>query len=54
MSLTNPSIETHRQHFASDNYAGMCPEAMHWFMEANRSGHSPRTAKTSGRSDRRT
>ncbi|MEW6098962.1 MAG: low specificity L-threonine aldolase [Pseudomonadota bacterium] len=41
MSLTNPSIETHRQHFASDNYAGMCPEAMHWFMEANRSGHQP-------------
>lgn len=29
------------QHFASDNYAGMCPEATHWFMEANASGHQP-------------
>lgn len=29
------------QHFASDNYAGMCPEAMHWFLEANASGHEP-------------
>lgn len=41
MSVQNPSIDTCRQHFASDNYAGMCPEAMHWFMEANRSGHQP-------------
>lgn len=30
-----------KQHFASDNYAGMCPEATHWFMEANASGHQP-------------
>ena len=29
------------QHFASDNYAGMCPEATHWFMQANSSGHQP-------------
>jgi threonine aldolase len=32
---------TNRQQFASDNYAGTCPEAMHWFMEANASGHEP-------------
>lgn len=31
----------HTQHFASDNYAGMCPEATHWFMQANASGHQP-------------
>lgn len=30
-----------RQHFASDNYAGTCPEALHWFLEANASGHEP-------------
>ena len=30
-----------RQHFASDNYAGMCPEAMHWLLEADASGHQP-------------
>jgi threonine aldolase len=30
-----------RQNFASDNYAGTCPEAMHWFMQANASGHEP-------------
>lgn len=29
------------QHFASDNYAGVCPEAMKWFIEANNSGHEP-------------
>lgn len=29
------------QQFASDNYAGMCPEATHWFMQANASGHQP-------------
>ena len=34
-------MSTHRQHFASDNYAGMCPEATHWFMQANDSGHQP-------------
>lgn len=34
-------MTTHRQHFASDNYAGMCPEATHWFMQANESGHQP-------------
>lgn len=41
-SLTSaPSQNTTRQHFASDNYAGVCPEAMHWFLEANGSGHQP-------------
>ncbi|MDG1109113.1 MAG: beta-eliminating lyase-related protein, partial [Burkholderiaceae bacterium] len=30
-----------RQQFASDNYAGMCPEAAHWFHTANASGHAP-------------
>jgi threonine aldolase len=30
-----------REHFASDNYAGICPEALHWFLEANASGHQP-------------
>ncbi|WP_050797348.1 threonine aldolase family protein [Hylemonella gracilis] len=41
-SLTSvPSQNTTRQHFASDNYAGVCPEAMHWFLEANASGHQP-------------
>jgi len=29
------------QQFASDNYAGGCPEAMHWLLEANNSGHEP-------------
>ncbi len=29
------------QHFASDNYAGACPEAMKWLIEANNSGHEP-------------
>lgn len=29
------------EHFASDNYAGVCPEALHWFLEANASGHQP-------------
>ena len=29
------------QHFASDNYAGVCPEALKWLMEANNSGHEP-------------
>jgi threonine aldolase len=23
------------QQFASDNYAGVCPQALHWFLEAN-------------------
>ena len=27
--------------FASDNYAGACPEAMHWLQTANASGHEP-------------
>ncbi|VVE53218.1 Low specificity L-threonine aldolase [Pandoraea anhela] len=27
------------QHFASDNYAGICPEAMRYLVEANASGH---------------
>lgn len=30
-----------RQQFASDNYAGACPEAMHWLKTANASGHEP-------------
>jgi threonine aldolase len=30
-----------RQHFASDNYAGMCPNAARWFMQAQTSGHEP-------------
>ncbi len=30
-----------RQHFASDNYAGICPEALHWLLQANASGHQP-------------
>ena len=29
----------HPQHFASDNLAGMCPAAAHWFNVANASGH---------------
>lgn len=29
------------QQFASDNYAGACPEAMHWLAQANASGHEP-------------
>lgn len=29
------------QHFASDNYAGICPEALKWLIEANQSGHEP-------------
>lgn len=29
------------QHFASDNYAGVCPEALKWLIEANQSGHEP-------------
>ena len=33
--------QTTRQHFASDNYAGMCPNAARWFMEAQTSGHEP-------------
>ena len=35
--MTTP--HTPGQHFASDNYAGMCPEALHWLLEANGSGH---------------
>ena len=30
-----------RQHFASDNYAGICPEALNWMLQANDSGHQP-------------
>jgi hypothetical protein len=39
---TPPQATDHarRQHFASDNYAGMCPEAAHWFNAANGSGHA--------------
>lgn len=31
----------HAQQFASDNYAGMCAEAMHWLTQANANGHQP-------------
>ena len=27
------------QHFASDNYAGICPEALNYLIECNNSGH---------------
>ncbi|PXW95491.1 L-threonine aldolase [Sphaerotilus hippei] len=45
MSLSNdlhpdPSLHT-RQHFASDNYAGMCANAARWFQIASTSGHEP-------------
>ncbi|AKJ28466.1 threonine aldolase family protein [Caldimonas brevitalea] len=39
--MSSPTVAALRQHFASDNYAGMCPEATHWFLEANNSGHQP-------------
>ncbi|MGI9408133.1 MAG: threonine aldolase family protein [Hyphomicrobiaceae bacterium] len=29
------------QHFASDNYAGICPEALSTLLEANSAGHAP-------------
>jgi hypothetical protein len=29
------------QHFASDNYAGICPEALDALIAANNSGHEP-------------
>ena len=32
---------THLQHFASDNYAGICPEAWAALQQANASGHQP-------------
>lgn len=38
--MTHPATPL-RQHFASDNYAGMCPNAERWFHEANNSGHEP-------------
>ena len=38
-ALTYPSHL--KQHFASDNYAGMCGPAAHWFLEANNRGHAP-------------
>lgn len=30
-----------KQQFASDNYAGICPQALKWLVEANGSGHEP-------------
>ncbi len=30
-----------KQQFASDNYAGACPQALKWLAEANGSGHEP-------------
>ena len=45
MNAHHPSAEAShkpaRQQFASDNYAGACPAAMHWLSEANASGHEP-------------
>jgi threonine aldolase len=35
-----PPADAARQHFASDNYAGVCPEALRWFIAAN-DGHQP-------------
>jgi threonine aldolase len=35
------TVTENRQQFASDNLAGMCPEAAHWFNLANASGHVP-------------
>ena len=37
--MTAPTPLT--QHFASDNYAGICPEALAALVEANTSGHEP-------------
>ncbi|GAB5099512.1 low specificity L-threonine aldolase [Caballeronia sp. HLA56] len=37
MTAPNESI----QHFASDNYAGICPEALDALVKANTSGHEP-------------
>ncbi|MEX8520314.1 MAG: low specificity L-threonine aldolase [Leptothrix sp. (in: b-proteobacteria)] len=39
--MNHPPPAPIRQHFASDNYAGLCPNAARWFMEANASGHEP-------------
>jgi len=39
MTATAPP-DSPRQHFASDNYAGVCPEALRWFIAAN-DGHQP-------------
>ncbi len=33
--------EQTQQHFASDNYAGVCPEAIAAYLEANATGHEP-------------
>jgi threonine aldolase len=42
MSRTlQPVGSARREHFASDNYAGICPPALKWFLEANGSGHQP-------------
>ena len=35
---TTPPATTPHQQFASDNYAGVCPEALRWFLAAN-DGH---------------
>ncbi|AET89669.1 Threonine aldolase [Burkholderia sp. YI23] len=37
--MTAPTDPT--QHFASDNYAGICPEALEALIQANTSGHEP-------------
>ncbi len=34
------STKTHLRHFASDNYAGMCPEAMDALVQCNKT-HAP-------------
>ena len=38
MNTPTPAAGTPRQQFASDNYAGVCPEALRWFLAAN-DGH---------------
>ena len=34
-------MNTTQQQFASDNYAGTCPEALQALLDANASGHEP-------------
>jgi threonine aldolase len=37
----SPGAPPAMQHFASDNYAGICPEALEALIAANNSGHEP-------------
>jgi hypothetical protein len=34
-----PAVSLGGQHFASDNYAGICQQALDYLIECNRSGH---------------